>query len=174
MRLSSQAVYPLGDGFEQFKAAHQSQYGLALLLEEIANRLPVIEPHMVRRALQILGFDLHIHDRDRREGLYPLLAERCGDDPTLLALLDQFAIDLGDRALRAEDLCTLLSAMLGEDSDYRGPEAAGYQLRAFFEGLSRQLKWEAKLLFPVVDHAFNANDRLWLAQAMEIHRNQGG
>jgi hypothetical protein len=170
MSATLQQYLPDQDGMERFVQCHQSQLKLAGLLEEVANRLPNIEPLMVRRARDILLFDLPIHAADRLRGLYPLLGERCRGDQTVTAILAELAIETREREPRCDDAVNLLSAMLGEGRDYRGPEAAGYQLRAFFEGLARQLNWEQKLLLPLADQHLDLRDRTDLWHCMEENR----
>lgn len=127
---------------------HTWQLELCDALEYIADGLPdSIDRRLVREVIAILAHGLEAHFRAEEQLLFPLLRRRGSGDPSLVAALDQLAME----HVRDEDISSELLEELtfvAEQGRARNADMLGYMLRGFFEGQRRHIAWENAVVVP--------------------------
>ncbi len=136
------------DPVDRIVAEHTWQLELCDALEYIADGLPdSIDRRLVREVIAILGHGLEAHFRAEEQLLFPLLRQRGGGEPSLVAALDQLEME----HVRDEDVSSELLEELtfvAEHGRARNADMLGYMLRGFFEGQRRHIGWENAVVVP--------------------------
>ncbi len=128
----------------ELRLAFDNQIELCDELEQLADRLPELDPQRCLHVANAIGPLITEAHQLEETLLFPLLLARLAEGP---ALVESIKIDhLEDECFAdevADHLCLLGSGATGLQS-----EATGYMLRAFFEGVRRRIRHERALLGP--------------------------
>lgn len=128
---------------------HRDQLVLCHRLEFIADSLPYfVDRQACIGVAQTLGPLIHQAHRLEEDIVFPAVRDRwkalINIDKTLERLRDEHLEDEGF----AEELHDALMAY-GCGENRPGPEAFGYMLRGFFEGLRRHIAFEKEMILPL-------------------------
>lgn len=118
-------------------------------LELIADQLPNVDRALcigVAHALMPLLEKAHNFEESF---LFPALVERCGDQAGTQATLERLRYEHLEDLCFAEELHDALMAY-GRGELRPNPEAFGYMLRGFFEGMRRHILFERDVVLPMI------------------------
>lgn len=131
-------------------SAHAQQLLLCDRLEAIADSLPDRVDRQaclhLARAIHPLVAGAHTMEEDL---LFPALAARWGKVPGMMQTIERLKFEHFEDMGFAEELCDALMA-IGQGDARLPPEALGYMLRGFFEGLRRHIAFEQDMLLPLL------------------------
>jgi hypothetical protein len=123
---------------------HRRLLALCDQLEAVADALPQPDPQACLTLARALGPMLATAQRLEEAGLFAELRRSAGVRPALAATLDWLRLEHQVDLCYAEEVQDTLRAY-GEGRHEPLPEAAGFMLRGFFEGLRRHINYEAHL-----------------------------
>ena len=155
------------DPVDRIVAEHTWQLELCDALEYIADGLPdSIDRRLVHEVVAILGYGLEAHFRAEEQLLFPLLRQRGGGEPSLVAALDQLEME----HVRDEDVSSELLEELtfvAEQGRARNADMLGYMLRGLFEGQRRHIAWENTVVVPAARRLLQQDDLQSLSEMQE-------
>ena len=129
---------------------HTALLRLCDLLEGVADRLPGNldrgECLQLARSLSSIVTRIHGHEE---AVLFPALMRWRDLLPEMHQTIDRLRIEHQVDECYAEDVEDMLRSY-GESRPNVGPEAAGFMLRGFFEGMRRHVAFERTLLAPLL------------------------
>ena len=130
--------------------AHGEVLKLCQQLEEIADSLPTLVDHGICRdvSTRIVPLIADVH-RYEETILFPWLEQHYPEKP----VLHESLLRLRAEHLEDEDYAGEISEVLqriARDRSYQ-PEAVGYMLRGFFEGVRRHVACEREYLYELLD-----------------------
>jgi hemerythrin-like domain-containing protein len=141
-------VGPLGDPLAYLAHDHATQRALADLLEGVADGLP---DGVDRRAAALGGHSLRMLAARRwaleEQALFPLIESRAPENAPARRAIAIARREHRETAGRAIELADELDA-LADSGRARNPDALGFMLRAFFDGLRRHLDWTEAAILP--------------------------
>jgi hemerythrin-like domain-containing protein len=131
--------------------AHTEQLRLCDSLEEIADSLPneVNKQKCIYAAKSLGPLIKSVHEYEENT-LFPWLEKQLGEQPGLGDTLNRLKFEHFEDECFAEELIDKLMR-LGTTGKDLNPEATGYMLRGFFEGMRRHLAFEREHLLKLVD-----------------------
>jgi hemerythrin-like domain-containing protein len=141
-------VGPLGNPLAYLAHDHATQRALADLLEGVADGLP---DGVDRRAAALGAHSLRMLAARRwaleEQALFPLIESRAPDGAPARRAIAIARREHRETAGRAIELADELEA-LAAIGRARNPDALGFMLRAFFDGLRRHLDWMDATIMP--------------------------
>jgi hemerythrin-like domain-containing protein len=141
-------VGPLGDPLAYLAHDHATQRALADLLEGLADGLP---DGVDRRAAALGAHSLRMLAARRwaleEQALFPLIESHAPEGAPARRAIAIARREHRETAGRAIELADELEA-LAESGRARNPDALGFMLRAFFDGLRRHLDWTEAAIMP--------------------------
>lgn len=141
---------------ELFAGHHAGQLRLCDRLEAIADSLPENagpnECLGAARALMKLVRDAHEFEESR---LWPALRGLRPKDGDLEACIERLRLEHREDESYGEEVAAALTDW-GMCAGNRNPEATGYLLRGFFEGMRRHIASERERIVPVLERALEA------------------
>ena len=132
--------------YAELRLAFDNQIELCDELEHLADALPDLDPQQclhVARAIRPLIVQAH---QVEEALLFPQLVARLVEGR---ALVESIRIDHLEDEYFADEVADHLR-LLGSGHAGFEPEATGYMLRAFFEGIRRRIRHERALLGPLL------------------------
>lgn len=143
---------------DRLAQAHAEQDALCMALEEIADSLPDdVDRQRCVRTARALGTLMQRWHALEEEVVFPEL-ERGARDPVIHRMIKHLKLDHCSDQYLAEEVQIALFE-LGEGEPNLSPDAVGYVLRGFFEGLRRHIAMERDVLWPaLVQSNDNHND----------------
>jgi hypothetical protein len=128
-------------------AAHRKKLELCDALEAIADGLPQVDRlGCLRIASELVPLlrDAHFYEEDN---VFPIFEQ--GAPTVRAASIRRLKAEHIEDQCAAQDLTDMLLA-IGHGRLIENPEALGFMLRAFFEGLRRHVAFESEHIVPVV------------------------
>ncbi|GGA44249.1 hemerythrin domain-containing protein [Pelagibacterium lentulum] len=148
--------YGLGDFL---LASHRDQLALCASLEAIADSLPaqIDRPACINAARALSPVISHAHTLEE-DVVFPAIARRWPQLSGLTRTIERLKFE------HLEDICfseELYDALMtyGRGEDRPAPEAFGYMLRGFFEGLRRHIAFEQEVIVPLFRLGASGDDR---------------
>ncbi len=125
---------------------------------------------LAKALLRYFTDDYPLHVADEEADFFPLLRQRCADDPAFSATLDTLADEHREDATRLAAVVSGLRrlAEAGQRDDVPQDFAAG--ARAYTEALRRHIAWENAVLMPIARVRLQAGDLRRLAQRFAARR----
>lgn len=149
-------VGPLGDPLAYLAHDHATQRALADLLEGVADGLP---DGVDRRAAALGAHSLRMLAARRwaleEQALFPLIESRAPEGDPARRAIAIARREHRETAGRAIELADELEA-LADSGRARNPDALGFMLRAFFDGLRRHLDWMDATIMPAARDGLDA------------------
>lgn len=142
------------------KFVSQSQRALQIcdLLEALADDLPRRQDIVWKEAQAQCKSVLEKHIAFLSTQILPVLLDLAQDNPDRTEILSKLHADCRDRENTRIDLDDLFyDVMIGKRFDSQ-PEALGYALRGFFDGMRRDLSWELGVLWPMSTRILSQED----------------
>lgn len=129
------------DPFGYLEYDHKAQRGVADLLEAIADSLPDgVRPATATLAASLLRDSVQRRVALEEEAFVPLIDRRFGPGSTQERALELARRDRQETVGRAIELAEELD-ILAIQGEVTNPDALGFMLRAYFDGLRRHLDW---------------------------------
>jgi hemerythrin-like domain-containing protein len=137
---------------------HKAQRALADLLESVADSLPDgVNQASVALAASLLRDSVVRRATLEEAALFPLIEAQAADGSPVRRAVVLARREQRDCAGRAIELAEELD-QLAQTGRARNPDALGFMLRAYFDGLRRHLDWIDVAILPHARHALTAVD----------------
>lgn len=137
---------------------HKAQRALADLLETVADSLPDnVNQASAALAASLLRDSVQRRSALEEEALFPMIEARADVNAPLQRAIMLARREYRDSTGRAIELAEELDA-LAETGRTANPDALGFMLRAFFDGLRRHLDWVDVAILSHVREALSPDD----------------
>ncbi len=147
---SSQSAEDLTKLIAGMNQHRSEQLELCKSLEDIADSLPdSVEPQIcLQTARALYPAVKSAHDFEEKQ-LFPILDKIKKADPALDASMERLRYEHWEDESYSQELTDVLLDW-AKGGNQRNPEATGYMLRGFFEGLRRHIAFEMDHIIPLI------------------------
>ena len=129
------------------RTAHQTKLRLCERLENIADRLPVVDRLLCLQIASELVPVLRDCHRYEEEVVFPAFQRGSTDRNSSNASIRRLLVEHVEDECAAQDLSDLLLS-IGHGGDVDNPEALGFMMRAFFHSMRRHIAFEHEHILP--------------------------
>ena len=131
------------------------QLELCKSLEDIADSLPdSVEPQICLQTARALYPAVKSAHEFEEEQLFPILDRLKKADPALDASMERLRYEHWEDESYSQELTDVLMDW-ARGGNRRNPEATGYMLRGFFEGLRRHIAFEMDHIIPLIQKMYD-------------------